>query len=67
MNSSPRDPCRSASRLVMNAGQNIGTRQVAEGISIVSFMQYDLGFFDHETCRLEPADNPFEPKVSPMS
>jgi hypothetical protein len=28
---------------------------------------YDLGFFDHETCRLESVDNPFEPKVLPMS
>ena len=28
---------------------------------------YDLGFFDHETCRLEPAANPFEAKVLPMS
>jgi hypothetical protein len=24
---------------------------------------YDRGFFDHEACRLEPVDNPFEPKV----
>jgi len=26
-------------------------------------MQYDLGCFDNETCRLEPIDNPFGPKV----
>ena len=30
-------------------------------------MDYDLGFFDHETFRREPIDNPFEPKVLPMS
>jgi hypothetical protein len=24
--------------------------------------QYDLGYFDDETCRLEPIDNPFGPK-----
>ena len=30
-------------------------------------MQYDLGYFDDETCRLEPIDNPFGPKVLPMS
>jgi putative transposase len=30
-------------------------------------MDYDLGYFDHETCRLEPLDNPFGPKVLPMS
>jgi putative transposase len=26
-----------------------------------------LGFFDHETGRLEPIANPFAPKVLPMS
>jgi putative transposase len=30
-------------------------------------MDYDLGFFDDETCRLEPAVNPFGAKVLPMS
>jgi hypothetical protein len=30
-------------------------------------MRYDLGYFDDETCRLEPIENPFGPKVSPMS
>jgi putative transposase len=29
-------------------------------------MQYDLGYFDHETCRLESIDNPFQAKVLPM-
>jgi hypothetical protein len=33
----------------------------------VSFMDYDLGYFDDETCRLEPLANPFGPKVLPMS
>jgi hypothetical protein len=27
----------------------------------------DSGYFDDETCRLEPIDNPFGPKVLPMS
>jgi putative transposase len=49
------------------AGQNVGIKQVADRIWLVSFMQYDLGFFDHETCRLESAENPFGAKVSPMS
>jgi putative transposase len=31
------------------------------------FMDYDLGYFDAETGRLEPIDNPFGPKVLPMS
>ena len=34
---------------------------------LVTFMDYDLGYFDHETCRLEPLENPFGPKVLPMS
>jgi hypothetical protein len=29
-------------------------------------MQYDLGFFDEETCRLGSAENPFGAKVLPM-
>jgi putative transposase len=29
-------------------------------------MQYDLGYFDDENCRLEPIDNSFGPKVLPM-
>ena len=29
--------------------------------------EYDMGYFDDETCRLEPIDNPFSPKVLPMS
>src|SRR5438105_3185323 len=48
------------------AGQNVGVTQVGERIWLVTFMQYDLGYFDEETCRLEPIDNPFGPKVLPM-
>ena len=49
------------------AGQKVGIKQVADKIWLVSFMQYDLGYFDHQTCRLEPIDNPFKAKVLPMS
>ncbi len=49
------------------AGQNAGIKEVEDHIWLVSFMHYDLGFFDHETCRLEPIADPFEPKVLPMS
>ena len=35
------------------AGQSVGVTQVGERIWLVTFMQYDLGYFD-ETCRLEP-------------
>jgi putative transposase len=49
------------------AGQQVGVRQADEHICLVSFMHYDLGYFDDETCRLEPIDNPFGPTVLPMS
>jgi putative transposase len=49
------------------AGQNVGVKQVSEHVWLVTFMQYDLGYFDDETCRLEPIENPFGPKVLPMS
>ena len=49
------------------AGQMVGLNQVDERIWLVSFMHYDLGYFDDEICRLEPVANPFGPKVLPMS
>ncbi len=45
------------------AGQKVGVSQVGEHIWLVSFMDYDLGYFDDETCRLEPIENPFWRKV----
>jgi putative transposase len=38
------------------AGQNVGVTQVGERIWLVTFMRYDLGYFDDETCRLEPIE-----------
>lgn len=49
------------------AGQKVGITQVGERIWLVSSMHYDLGYFDDETCRLEPIENPFGQKVLPMS
>ncbi len=49
------------------AGQDVGIKEVSDNLWLVSFMQYDLGFFDHETARLASADNPFPAKVLPMS
>ena len=49
------------------AGQKVGIKEVSEQIWLVTFMHYDLGFFDHETCRIESAENPFGAKVLPMS
>jgi len=49
------------------AGQQVGVKQVSDELWLVSFMDYDLGYFDAETCRLEPIENPFGPKLLPMS
>ena len=50
------------------AGQQIGIREVADDIWLVSFMEYDLGFYDNTENRVEPMGvNPFAPTVLPMS
>jgi transposase InsO family protein len=49
------------------AGQRLGIKEVDEGIWLVSFMHYDLGYIDLEQKTLQPTDNPFGPGVSPMS
>ena len=49
------------------AGEMVGIREVSDKIWLVSFMDYDLGFFDEDEARVEPGDNPFVTKVLPMS
>jgi hypothetical protein len=49
------------------AGQAVGIKEVDNGIWLVSFMDYDLGYIDLEEKTLQPLDNPFGPRVSPMS
>ena len=49
------------------AGQRVGIKEVDEGIWVVSFMQYDLGYIDLEQKTLQPLDNPFGARLSPMS
>ena len=49
------------------AGQNVGITQTDEQIWLVTFMNYDLGYFDETACRLEPIDNPFASHVVTMS
>jgi putative transposase len=50
------------------AGQIVGIREVDDQIWLVSFLDYDLGFFDKDEGRVEPAPNPFAPeKVLTMS
>ena len=52
----------------IEAGQIIGIREVADQVWLVSFMHYDLGFFDKDEDRVEPGPNPFAPeKVLTMS
>lgn len=44
------------------AGQLVGIREIDHQIWLVSFLKYDLGFFDQEVGRVEPAPNPFTPE-----
>jgi putative transposase len=48
------------------SGQAVGIEEVNDDIWLVSFMDYDLGYFDLETRMLEPIDNPFGPRLLPM-
>ena len=49
------------------AGQRLGIKEVDAGIWLVSFMHYDLGYIDLEQKTLQPLDNPFGPRLLPMS
>ncbi len=49
------------------AGQKLGIKEIDEGIWLVSFMHYDLGYIDLEQRTLQTIDNPFGPGLSPMS
>jgi len=52
---------------VVLAGQKLGIKEVNDKIWLVSFMDYDLGYFDEDNCKIEPLENPFGAKVLPMS
>jgi hypothetical protein len=49
------------------AGQKLGIKEVDEGIGLLTFINYDLGYIDLEQRTLQPLDNPFGTRVSPMS
>jgi hypothetical protein len=49
------------------AGQKPGLKEVDAGIWLASFMHYDLGYFDLEQKTLQPLDNLFGTRLSPMS
>jgi transposase InsO family protein len=52
---------------IVLAGQKLGIKEVDEGIWLVSFMHYDLGYIDLEQRTLQTIDNPFGTRLSPMS
>lgn len=52
---------------VVFAGQDVGIKEVDDNIWLVSFMNYDLGFFDENNCKIEPLNNPFGSKLLPIS
>jgi transposase InsO family protein len=49
------------------AGQRLGIKEVDDGIWLVSFLHYDLGYIDLEQKTLQTIDNPFGTRLSPMS
>jgi len=49
------------------AGQKLGLKEVDDGIWLVSFLRYDLGYIDLEQRTLQTIDNPFGTRLSPMS
>ena len=49
------------------AGQRLGIKEVDEGIWLVSFMHYDLGYIDLEQRTLQTIGNPSGTRLSPMS
>ena len=49
------------------AGQRLGIKEVDDGIWLVSFMHYDLGYIDLEQRTLQTSDDPFGTRLSPMS
>ena len=52
---------------IVMAGQRLGIKEVDDGIWLVSFMQYDLGYIDLEQRTLQTIDNPFGTRLPPMS
>ncbi|CCV03696.1 hypothetical protein MESS2_110116 [Mesorhizobium metallidurans STM 2683] len=48
------------------AGQRLGITEIDDGIWLVSFMHYDLGYIDLEQRTLQTIDNPFGTRLSPI-
>jgi hypothetical protein len=49
------------------AGQAVGIKEVEDGIWLVSFMSYDLGYIDLEERTLQPLENPFGARTLPQA
>jgi hypothetical protein len=49
------------------ADQRLGIKEVDDDIWLVSFMRYDPGFIDLEQRTFAALDNPFGPRLLPMS
>jgi len=49
------------------ASQKLRIKEGDDGIWLVSFMHYDLGYIDLEQRTLQTIDNPFGTRLSPMS
>ena len=49
------------------AGQRLGIKEVNDGIWLVSVINDDPGYIDLEQSTLQPIDNPFAARLSPMS
>ena len=45
------------------AGHDVGLRQVEDDVWLVSFMDYDMAYFDMESHKVSALENPFGPKV----
>lgn len=45
------------------AGENIGLKETDDGVWLVTFMEYDLGYFDEKSNKLDPLEYPFVPTI----
>ena len=41
------------------AGVEVGIKEMEDGIWVVSFLDYDLGYFDDKSKKVEPITDPF--------
>jgi hypothetical protein len=61
------DERKKISTSTLPAGQIHWPKEIEDSIWLVSFMHYDLGYIDLEQKTLQPIDNPFGTRLSPIS